>query len=140
MKVEERKGGVKVQRDEVGGIIPVNQLPPMQMRRLFISPLALNYSHSPCVCVYSCTFGPLIAVGGGDKPAWTKCVSKLNNKLFTSFISHACSSLVNTFKSICHPPTTTPLFLSLTPVISILSHTSIFVCRHCQWGLFRNEK
>lgn len=32
-----------------------------------------------------------------------KCVGKLNNKLFTSFISHACSSLVNTFKSICHP-------------------------------------
>lgn len=119
MKVEERKGGVKVQRDEVGGIIPVNQLPPMQMRRLFISPLALNYSHSPCVCVYSCTFGPLIAVGGGDKPAWTKCVSKLNNKLFTSFISHACSSLVNTFKSICHPPS---LSLSHSCDLHFVSH------------------
>lgn len=98
------EGGVKVQRDKVEGqTIPVNQLPPMQMRRLFISLLALHYSHSPYICVYSCAFGPLIAVGGGDKPAQKKYVCKLNNKLFTSFIRHACFSLVNTFKSICHP-------------------------------------
>lgn len=50
-----------------GQTIPVNQLPPMQMRRLFISPLTLNYSHTLCVCVCLCAFGPLIAVGGGDK-------------------------------------------------------------------------
>lgn len=39
----------------------------------------------------------------GDEPALERCVCKLNNKLFTSFISRACSSLVSTFKPICHP-------------------------------------
>lgn len=114
--------------------IPVNQLPLMQMRRLFISPLALNYSHSPCVCVYSCAFG-LIAVGGGDKPVREKCVGKLNNKLFTSFISHACSSLVNTFKSICHP-----LSHSSRSDLHFVSHLYICVLSlSVETSVFRHE-
>lgn len=54
-----------------------------------------------CVCVHVLS-DHWMQQGGGDKPAQEKCVGKLN-KLFTSFISHACSSLVNTFKSICQP-------------------------------------
>lgn len=49
-----------------GQTIPVNQLPPAQMRRLFMSSLALNYSHASsfmCERLHSCPFGQLIAVG-----------------------------------------------------------------------------
>lgn len=91
------------------------------------------FTLSPCICVcvcVPCAFGPLIAEGGGDKPAREKCVGKLNNKLFTSFISHACSSLVNTFKSICHPHSHSPrsdLPFCLAPLF--------FACRQRQRGL-----
>lgn len=62
------------------------------------------FTLSPCfrVCIHV-PFGLLVVEGGGDKPAQEKCVGKLNNKLFTSFISDACTSLVSAFKSICHP-------------------------------------
>lgn len=82
---------------------------------------------SLCLCVYPCALGPLIAAGGGDKPARENCVGKLN-KLFTSFISHACSSLVNTVKSICHP-----LSRSSRSDLHFVSHL-YFCLRHCQWG------
>lgn len=64
--------GVKV-RGSREQTIPANQLQLMQMRRLFIASLVINYSRSPCVCVYPQAFRPrLIKEGEGDKPAREK--------------------------------------------------------------------
>lgn len=75
---------------------------------IYLSIRTKLFTHLPmfvCPCAHACPWfgGSGLQWEEGDKPAREKCAGKLDNRLFTSFISHACFSLANTFKSICHP-------------------------------------
>lgn len=121
--VREDEGGEgRVCRSTEGG-----GLGCVQMRRLLISILVNNklFTRSTHLCVHELLDHCWLKREEGTNLLGKKGVSKLNNKLFTSFISYACSSLVHTKINMSPPPS-----LSLHWAPFCLAPTLLGAC----WG------